>query len=848
MKPINRQLLLALLLLLTVISCKKDKDKIDPDPDPASDFVLKDAQVVLPAGSSYDLTDSRIMTFAESFPVSKDGKTKAIVLPKTEHIAYLFDKDGNPVMAGFITDSTSTISVATTAKVLIYHAYGVAFRPDTLTDIFINRADELKGMQQWVDEFTNLWKNDPLVLSKGAFTAGLRTAMERMVTNRNPVDVGSKTSSLSVDNGDFLSGIQIFEDGIGQLSFHNNYRRRAHAFLYKMKYKDLNGNPHNVLSSIESGTAATKDLSVDAAAANTSITGQLGTMIEGNADEFFMKKSGPVALDLGENESEATYKVRVVGPGVPYSKQPTTTAEIKKQNRLEVETFAIDFVFPLIMEVYGWKDDLAKKGIDIGTGPVENFIEKTELLLKALPDVYAEISGGNYKQAFLKMCTALYSGAVDKMMTDLMTAGAAVGYELLSKAGANIPALDFNAIAGKAKSAAFILKIVNAAMLGGDFLKILYGLTNSHQLEEWEVLARKSQVSLLPAESKVIPLAQQKITAEIKDVQETGDTHPFFEWSTSGKYGYLKDTKGHQGNAFGSQDKDVFYNCNAKAADLTDGDNWEYVYVKAMIGSKVIGTDTAKINVRKFKYKMLPNGITLSGKEGAHNEVRLYLERADGVVDIKANDHIDYKVVWTTAGQHGGLSAKDIDNAKTVTEYDENSTWYSCLDDKTKESKETVKARIYSKTKDETEYSLFDEVTGTININNDEKKKIIHVPMTYHKGCWEEGNCYIYPVAIFKVEDSAKKYSVKFYNFTGTSANPPEGQTYTWNKGQKPPTYYSVNGPTQDIIGGSYYVSLGRTWCDGSPAGCNLGNAATWEANYRRLYGSRVMAEVTYFY
>ncbi|MGN6416550.1 MAG: hypothetical protein ACTHMC_03590 [Pseudobacter sp.] len=844
-----RFLLMVFSLLLAGLSCKKDKDYDEPPVPPVAG--AKEVQIQLPSGVSFDLSGAQLSSFGQTFEVSKSGKTQAFDLKATPHIAWLFDKENKPLMAGFITDSTPHLSPASTAKVLLYLAYGVRYRSDTVTKIFINKIGQLPGVNEWIAEFTGLWNNDPLILSKAAFVAPLRKTMEALKVDRNPVDIAanSKPSDLIVDEGDFKSGVQLFQSELSQLSFHNNYRRRAHAFLYKMKYRLNNGDEHVILKDINSNTAADKDLAIDPAAANTSLTGQLGALIEGKGDDIFLAKSGPVTLELNDTESEVIWKVHVVGPGVPYSSQPITNSEIAKQTRLEVETFAIDFMMPLIMETMGWSESLAGKGIDIGSGPVESFIDKTDVFIKSAPDVYEEIKKGDYKQAAYKALAGLSSNVTDKFTEDLILAAYELTqYLVKEKLGNSIgqPKVDIPKFTEKGLG---ILKVVNAAILGTDYMRMLYAVSSSHQMEEWEVKARSGQVKLSPRESKMIPLDQQKITAEIKNVAETGgDTHPFFEWSSSGKFGYLKDTKGNEGKAFGSADKDVFYNCTAKSADLSDGDNWEYIYVTAKMGDKVIGKDTARINVRKYKYRMLPKDITLSGRKGSANEVKMYLERLDGVNDIKPNSQIDFKIVWTTPGKHGGLSAPDLENAKTVTTYDKNTVTYSCKDEDVKQSTETIKARIYSKRKDEATFRLFDEVSGTVKIENDEKKKIIHVPLTYLNGCWTEGNCYTYPVAVFKVEDSAKKYRVRFYNFTGIINIGDNEYVYSWDKDKVPPTYYSTYPETKDIKGGNYYISTSRTWCTGPPSGCNSGSSAEWVARYRELYGTSVMAEVTYYY
>ena len=109
--------------------------------------------------------------------------------------------------------------------------------------------------------------------------------------------------------------------------------------------------------------------------------------------------------------------------------------------------------------------------------------------------------------------------------------------------------------------------------------------------------------------------------------------------------------------------------------------------------------------------------------------MRLYLEKPDGTNSIAPNNDFSYKVIWTTAGTYGKLYAKDISAVKTLTLYDDNSAYYECLDKDTKTGIETINARIYIKPKSaaESEYILFDEASGTIKIDNDDKKKILQL-------------------------------------------------------------------------------------------------------------------------
>ncbi len=335
-----------ILALMLVSSCQEDTEPTDPTNPPVQtgEFETKDIQITLPQGSSFDFSGSELISFGESFPVASDGKTKSVSTPGFAHIAFVLNEEGNPILAGFITDQTSVISAQSTAIVLLSYAVGLNLREEGFAELFLDQIDELPEAVEWQEAFTDLWKNDPLILEKGTFTTQLRTVMEKLVPEPVVIDIraGAKASDISVDEADFKSGLQIFEDELGQFSVNNKYRRRGHAFLYKMSYKDMEDKSHEILSDINSGTPSDKDFAISPTAGATSFNGVLGSEIEGKSNEVFLIKSGPIKLDLLENESEATYKLHVVGPGISHP-QPVTTAEIAKLTRLEVETFAIDF-------------------------------------------------------------------------------------------------------------------------------------------------------------------------------------------------------------------------------------------------------------------------------------------------------------------------------------------------------------------------------------------------------------------------------------------------------------------------------------------------------------------------
>jgi hypothetical protein len=769
--------------ILVFVSCQEESEPTDPtNPKiPTGDYVVQDLQVVLPQGSSFNFGGSELFSIGESFPVGTDGKSKTVSTPGIPGIAYLFDGAGKPVLAGFITDQTSSVSPQSTAKVLLSYAIGLNLREPGFVELFLDQIDELPEAVEWQDVFTEMWKSDPLVLDKGTYTAKLREVMEKLVPDPVVIDIraNAKVSDISVDEGDFKSGLQIFEDGLGQFSVKNQYRRRAHAFLYKMSYKDMQDKSHQILSSIGPTTDSDKDFAISPTAGATSVAGVLGSAIEGKQSDFAEVKSGPIKLDLLEMESEATYKIHIVGPGRPLS-EPVTSAEISKLNRLIVETYVIDYFFPLIMEIYGYKDDLLKQKINIGTGPIERFIDATEVFLKATPEVYEKVKGGDFKGAAVESLKLIYTGSIEKAFTEL----AEIAFDIMADAatlkGVKIPNKATATAQGLIKKGTRILQVVNTALLAGDFIMISESIQASRHLEDWTIRARSAKVSLSPKESTVRSRGSKAIEATIKNLEATGDTHPFFVWKTSGEFGYIQDTKGHKGESFESSDAKIMYYSNTSSADLPEENNFEYVYVEAFMGSQSIGKDTVKLNLRKSVYELKPDGITLSGKEGNANSAKLHIEPTDG----STPDFSDKKVVWTTAGKYGKL-ARVLEFSTSFTTYGTNSIHYECTDKNTEKASEKVYARIYSKSSDGTDYFLYEELESTININNEDDVVIKYVPISVLSwGPTVSGiytNCGSSTIFYIDPEPNAISYSATVIEFSPEVIPRVTGTSRTWS-------------------------------------------------------------------
>lgn len=839
-----------------LFACQKDHIEPDPGPPPGDTtkitWPVKNVQIEIPAGVKLDLSTLELHSLSQNAKISADGKAKAAFNKGYPSIAWVFDQQDRAVLAGFLTDSLSSISTASTAKVLLYFGYATMMEQYGMTSEFLKGIDQVKGVSDWIKTFDDQFKADPLVLDKGSYKESLRNALKKIsgarkinTSSKQPAVANNQLKNISdvvVLQNSEKSGLRISTPELSKVQLENIYRRRAWAFLYKTK--SIADNGAVTTTTIESNTRVSTETAVDPSGGFTSVSGVLGAWIEGpdKVQEFFAMKSGPFDIELDDNESEAEYKLRILGPGFPGTNKAISSQEIEKLTQLEIETLALDFLLPVMMEVVGNKDDLALiDGSRHVTGPIETFIEKTGSAIKLIPPVYEEIRKGSYNTALQKFIEALYAEGNAALFEDMVKLTAGV-LEILAQQKYYIPpGVD---VFKEAERKTKILKIIDLGLFANDIARMGIHIAKSSQLEEWTIQARMPKVTLLPEKSEVVPLMEKKITCEIKNMQENGDTHPFFEWSTSGKYGKISDTKGHTNLAsFASADNIVSYYSTATASQLGNGDNLEYIYVVAKMGNTIIGRDTAIINVKKNRFDMLPKGVALSGKkyDKSRNDVDMYLKKLDKLNEIGADPTVDWKIVWTTAGSYGKLSGGGVTNATTVTVYNLNSANYKCTDDQTKSATEKIYAKIYMKAKSApaSEYVLYEELVGEVKIENDEKKKILHIPFNFLHGdtsqpygnnggvsyrCWK-GN------VVYVPEDKdAKSYSVKFYNLESPVIGAPS--VISWTAG-KLPGYEPASYAGPGYAGGTYCLTY--SW--GSRQGGTPGHA--------NGEGSGGMAEVT---
>ena len=815
--------LIFLFLVALTLSCQDDTEPVTPTNPPTGNFKLQDIQILLPEGSSLDLRGTELLSFGESFAVGTDGKTQSIALTNTGHIAYLFDEKGQLILAGYLSDEQKTLSPATTATYLIYLASGYWLSEEDLASPFFKNIGEFGEVKAWQEEFEKLWKANPVLLNGESYKGPLNELMRKISPKPNELDIRARieeqarVSDISIDESDIKSGIQVFEAELGKIAISNYYRRRAHAFFYKMKTKKTDGSVVEHLSNIGKGTGSELDFPVNATTGFTTATGVIGGAIDGSIESADVVTTEPKSLSLADNEDEKTYKVRVVGAGGVNPSISLTDQEQIKQIRLSMETFVLDFFLPIGMQMVGWKGELNSAGFNVGDGPLVSFIDHMEVIINASPATYDKIKAGDYKGALATFLLYLSSeGSGNKYFEQVLTDVIIVSKYIASKMNIDIPGVSENLDTKAIGKFANILKIVNTAVAGQDLARVSFGIAMSKNIEEWTIHARSAKVSLLPGEATVSSRGNKEIKAEIKNLEEEGgDNFPYFKWSTSGKYGYIQDSKGNKGKSFDSSDKEIIYYSETSASDLPEENNFEYVYVEAYYKNQLIGRDTTVLNLKKSSYMLKPGGLVLSGKEDLINSAKLFIEP----VNQRDADFTGKKVVWSTEGKHGRFVSLDgISNV--ITTYDKNSMTYVCSDKETEKGTETVKARIYEKSAVDGEYFLFEELTLEIEIDNSENIKIVTVDLQVKSFQNQTGNylnCGSGVHFLIEPVENAISYTAKIIDFS-PGANVMIGRSSSWSASKAPDENGKYEFSYVFVKSGSRPVNLGWPDCGGFAA------------------------------
>ncbi|PCE62978.1 hypothetical protein [Sediminicola luteus] len=686
----------------------------DPDNDPAGNIPTTEVAIHLPQGSDLELNGNHLTSHFESYPVSTEGNSEAILNDGTTTLTILQAPDGKAILAGFIDRENPEISVRSTVVVNLYYSLGTVFLPLEVKERFLREVDGLPYFEALLADAEAKFKEDANYLFSQGFADRIAETLQEWEGQKNHVDIFAK---IKTDGSDIRSGIQLREDSSFSFSLINNYRRRAHAFLYKdsIAYDDGTGTKLIPQYGGQDHTA-TKDTKVDSPIAIREVMGVIADYGGGAGLDFARTEAGPFDLPLDDQEDQVSYKCRVIGPSVGSApRDRMTLSESRKLDRLIYETWGYELVLPLLLDVLG--QTKATKPGDSKEDPkfieehFEGFVDQLSIIGSSISAIDQPLKNGDYYGAMEAFYHSYYNNALGGKAGDLITSL----LDAVTAAGVKVSPDYFIQNSTKATEMAsamgkwlertdIFLKLV-------DYTRVLYAMGNSEYLEQWEVTVNKGKVTLLPESALAVQGQEKDFKAYVEDGALAPGQSYEYHWSTTGTYGVIRDDLGKEGTSFTSSRDQISY-FSSNTMELPEGAQDQIqveVYLKQGQSLTKINEETAKVSVVPLGFRISPDGATVEGG-GRINLKVLWTDGKDPVNSMTQ----DYRFVWDCTAQFGLFNGSQSGMTKT----NEGTVYYHALEQE-REGRETVSVSVYSKNKEESRYTYIDKVEAQIDIKND---------------------------------------------------------------------------------------------------------------------------------
>lgn len=757
---------LGILSMFLLATCSKEDDKTQQEL-PAGDITYKNIQVTIPNGSTLQYSDLKVIAGLEENDIATSGASKVPHIEGERTLAVAVNAQNEPVMAGFIRGDKTEISLASTLEAAYYFGLGTMFLQEPIRDEYFIQSASLKSFDETLAELKSQFESNPNFINTQGF---INWMTEKLDLVRDDDDKISVYRSVDVNANDIRSGLQVFEDNGTSVRIANEYRRRAKAFFYKTAIKKTDQVEETLIDNvIDYDTPTNLTATINPTQAKREFTGIIGDAASGVGTNFYRTETEPIELELNDNEDYSIYKVRVIGaslkvPNANLFNEP----ELKAYQDKTYETLTMDLILPLFLDFIGEAGLL--DGLD------EAYFQSLSALIRSgassVPGMSDAIANGDLPGAFQAFINGFYGNAIGELRSNFISSfrDAVINYKISISNNNNLDILgDVQSAVNKFDGVNKILDWTDRLLKLADYNAIVKGLRNSKPIEEWTVKAKQDPVILTPKDPIAFPYIKEYIKAVAKNTTLGSGEHFKYQWQVTGTYGTLNDDLGHSGNSFDSSSEEVYYLTEMDDEDVPEDATETIickVYVEAGQQSNFVGTDTLKLKVKAYKYKIRPNGATIRG----NTSLTLKVLRPDFTEDITNNPSLDYRIDWATSGTYGEFK----NGGKLVSRYNSNSIDYKALDENIEDGTETITARVYGKLKDEPDsgYELYDELEAEIHIKNEDKKIYKVIKMFREEwGPIERGNYTSCGVSYyFKVPpvENAVRYEIEVIESTST--------------------------------------------------------------------------------
>lgn len=603
MKTSIRYTFFIILFAAFLFSCK-DEEPDGKEEEPYKYLEEVNVNVVLPEGSSADLSNAVLFSLGASSDVDGSKTGKLPFNPDSFEPAYLLDDDNNVLMAGFISDHNSEISIETTVEFMLYYAfdYYLLSAPNA-RKVFLENVRNMPQFQEIVSVMEKLFAEDPLMYSKGSYL----TKYDLKKIQASVVSEPLQLKRLLIEGKETRSGITVSKIDSVNVKLQNAFPRRTKVFAYKKMYYDRDRSPHEVPQywnnpivtfDFEPG----KKMNIE----TLEVGSKLAQVNAQSASIDNVSESDPVHLPVNTStEFAVVYQLVVIGSGdLNIIDRNLSSGEQEAYENLNVETYALDYLLPTILDIGGNKNLLPPFGSEKETALLNAVLPA----LEANPDVYNAIKKNDFKAASETLLPELFgdirlSNNLRSLLTNV--------YNVLSDNG-TMPNTFVQNHELTETGYERIKKVMEAVYKNMNFdskVNIELLRTDAKSIESWTVNSIDAVVEMSPKEADVclgesLSLKTSLVTFFDPEVEEVE-----FHWKTSNNYGGRVQDINNDPNNFGAsiitKTNEVSYISAALESELSSGDNIETVSVVVYYKNKETGElskagqDFMKVNNKK---------------------------------------------------------------------------------------------------------------------------------------------------------------------------------------------------------------------------------------------------------
>ena len=602
MKAKNKYIPLLVILLIFVNGCKKNDNVVN---NPSENSKTVSVNVSLPEGSNADLTGASIFSLGNDSELKSEKTGDIPFNAGSVELAYLLDGDNNVLLAGFISDNRKEISVETTTEVMLYYALDYYLLPDNAKQIFLDNVKQVPGFSQLVESISGLFKNDPLMFSKGEYLPTIDEKINEISTSQFSINLQKR---IEVNGAETKSGITVTKIDSAHIKLQNSYPRYTKVFIYKKSFYDRSKN----LSEITNYTA-TPFISLDFDPVEIQKIKELevgnrlseintqAASIENNAS------TDPIELPINKSsELSVEYEVVVIGSGSPNSiDRDLTETEKKAYEDINVKTYALKYLLPTLLDMGGNKGLLPPTGSD-----KENALLNAVLpVLEANPGVLDAVKQNDFKSASEALLPKLYG---DIRLSDELRTLLTNVYNIISDNG-SMPNTFVQSNELIETGAPRIQKVMEAMYKNMDFgnkVNINMLNTSAKSVESWSVDCIDADIKLNPGNAEVCLGEAQTLKVTCSTIYDSNTEEFEYHWSTDGKFGGriqdINNDPNNYGKSIITKSDEVSYISTALESELSGGDNIETITVSVYLKNKNTGElsdevahSTASMNNKK---------------------------------------------------------------------------------------------------------------------------------------------------------------------------------------------------------------------------------------------------------